>query len=240
MKPAFSLSFFIAAAAPFVADATAQGALKLDNYTFDKVISIPDFSFLVKFDQSYAYGENEDEFKTLCKLSYSVPKFLVAEVPVQEYGDKDNEDLATKFSVKKDDFPVYFLFNAANQDGLKYSGPVKADTLISWLRRNKIKMPSVGTIAEMDEVVRGFLKNDMGATYLDKVKQLASGDYSNDRKASMYVKIMEKIKEKGHAYVDTESKRVTKILSGKVAEEKKEEMQDKLKVLGVFAEKDEL
>merc|ERR1712232_1364128 len=122
------------------------GALKLDNYTFDKVLAIPDHTFLVKFDQSYAYGEKEDEFKILCKLAYAVPSFLIGEVPVQEYGDKDNDDLRERFKLSKDNFPAYFLFNAANKDGLKYTGNIIAADVAAWLRTQKVKMPAIGTI----------------------------------------------------------------------------------------------
>merc|ERR1719426_157938 len=110
-------------------DAIALGAIKLDNYTFDKVISSPDdaMQYLVKFDQSYAYGEKEDEFKALCRVAYSAKKFLVAEVPVQEYGDKENDDLRERFKLKKEDFPAYFLFNKDNKEGKRYTGAVKAD-----------------------------------------------------------------------------------------------------------------
>merc|ERR1719429_885269 len=80
---------------------TAQGALKLDNYTFDKVLGIPGHAFLVKFDNSYAYGEKEDEFKTLCKITYTVPNFMIAEVPIQEYGDKENDDLRERFKLRR-------------------------------------------------------------------------------------------------------------------------------------------
>merc|ERR1719353_296532 len=111
------------------AEGTALGAVKLDNYTFDKTLKIAlgaGTSFLVKFDQSYAYGEKEDEFKELCKLAYGVKNFLVGEVPVQEYGDKENSDLADKFGLKKENFPAYFLFSADKKEGLRYSGPAKA------------------------------------------------------------------------------------------------------------------
>merc|ERR1711972_1240851 len=136
---------------------TALGALKLDNYTFDQVTQIPGYSFLVKFDQSYAYGEKEDEFKLLCKTAYTANKFLVAEVPVQEYGDKENDDLRERFKLKKEDFPVYFLFNEKHPAGLRYAGNVEADAIALWLRKNQIKMPAIGTIAEMDELAKQFL-----------------------------------------------------------------------------------
>merc|ERR1712217_642356 len=105
-------------------------------------------SLLVKFDQSYAYGEKEDEFKALCKLAYAVPGFLIGEIPVQEYGDKENDDLRERFGLKKDDFPVYFLFKPGDSKGQKYTGDVKADLLAAWLRKQKIRMPAIGTIAE--------------------------------------------------------------------------------------------
>merc|ERR1719362_1235855 len=109
-----------------VVEATAGGALKADNYTFDKLLAIPDHNILYKFDQSYAYGDKEDEFKILCKLAFTVPKFFVAEVPVQEYGDKENDDLRERFKLKKEDFPAYFLFNEAHKEGLRFSGAIKA------------------------------------------------------------------------------------------------------------------
>jgi len=220
--------------------ATAQGALKLDNYTFDKTIAIPGHSFLVKFDTSYAYGEKEDEFKTLCKLAHTVPSFFVGEVPVQEYGDKDNDDLRERFELKKEDFPVYFLFNEANSKGLKYTGAVKADEIAVWLRRNQIKMPAIGTIEELDAIAKKFLKEGLAEEHIKAAEALVNSQYSTDRKAGMYVKIMQKIKEKGEAYVAGETARVQKILAGKVTPEKASEMSDKLRILAVFSSKEEL
>merc|ERR1712176_1267037 len=136
-------------------------------------LSLPGHSLLVKFDKSYAYGEKEDEFKTLCKLAYPVSSFLIAEVPVQEYGDKENDDLRERFGLKKDDFPVYFLFSAGNKDGTKYSGAIKADAIASWLRRNQVKMPAVGTIQELDDIVKKFFKGGMASEEIAAAKALA-------------------------------------------------------------------
>jgi len=221
-------------------ESTAPGALKLDNYTFDKVLSVPDHTFLVKFDKSYAYGEKEDEFKVLCKLAYAVPKFFIGEVPVQEYGDKENDDLRERFGLKKDDFPVYLLFNQVNEKGLKYSGDIKADDISGWLRRNQVRMPSIGTIEELDVLAKKFLVGGFSDDDIKAAQTLAEGQYSTDKKAGLYVKIMQKVKEKGEGYVASEIARVSKILEGKVTPEKKTEMGDRLKILGVFASKDEL
>eukprot|EP00438_Fugacium_kawagutii_P028270 Skav234028 [mRNA] locus=scaffold1723:71150:89114:+ [translate_table: standard] len=147
-------------------EGTAQGALKLDNYTFAKVIALPGWSFLVKFDQSYAYGEKEDEFKLLCKHAHPVPHFMMAEVPVQEYGDKENDDLRDQFKLTKEDFPAYFLINEAFPvPGQRYTGDVKAepwrDLLVTWLRRQKIPIPSLGTIDELDQLAEKFIREQL-------------------------------------------------------------------------------
>lgn len=222
-----------------VAEGTAPGAIKLDNYTFDKAMTLPGFSLLVKFDQSYAYGEKEDEFKLLCKLAYKVPSFFIAEVPVQEWGDKENDDLRERFSLKKDDFPVYLFFNEKNKDGLKYDGKVTAGDIAGWVRRQGIPMPAIGTIAEVDEIVRKFMK-DKSKGAIDEVKAIIDKDYKEDKKGPVYVKIMEKVTEKGDEYIATETKRVEKILAGKVVEAKAAELNDKLKILAIFSEKSEL
>jgi len=232
------LAAIAAALAPGVAG-TAQGAVKLDNYTFDKVLAIPGQTFLVKFDKSYPYGEKEDEFKELCKFGYSVPNFIIAEVPVQEYGDKDNDDLRERFGINKDDFPVYYLFSEANKDGLKYSGPIKTDDISVWLRRNKVRMPTIGTIEELDVLVKQFFKDGHNEETISAAKKTAE-QYSSDKKAPMYAKIMQKVKDKGESYIATESARVSKLMSGKLTPEKTAELSDKLKILNVFASKDEL
>eukprot|EP00746_Dinoflagellata_sp_MGD_P161484 gnl/MRDRNA2_/MRDRNA2_88654_c0_seq1.p1 gnl/MRDRNA2_/MRDRNA2_88654_c0~~gnl/MRDRNA2_/MRDRNA2_88654_c0_seq1.p1 ORF type:complete len:237 (+),score=72.94 gnl/MRDRNA2_/MRDRNA2_88654_c0_seq1:92-802(+) len=221
------------------AEGTAPGALKLDNYTFDKAMSLPGFSILVKFDQSYAYGEKEDEFKTLCKLAHKVPEFFIAEVPVQEWGDKENDDLRERFKLKKDDFPVYLFFNEKNKEGLKYDGSVKAGDIAAWIRRQGIKMPAIGTIAELDTIAKKFMK-DKGKDTISEAKALVEKEYKEDKKGPMYIKIMEKVTEKGDDYITTEIKRVEKLLAGKVVEEKAKELNDKLKILAIFGEKSEL
>jgi len=220
-------------------EGVVQGALKLDSLTFDKVLALPGHTFMVKIDQSYAYGDKEDEFKTLCKLSHSVPNFLVAEVPIQEYGDKENDDLRERFQLTKADFPAYFLFNEANKGGLRYTGAIKADEISAWLRKSQIKLSAIGTIGDLDDLAEQFMK-DKSPELILKASQLAESQYSTDRKAGMYIKIMQKVAEKGEAYVSGEMTRVSKILAGKVTAEKEDELRDKMKILRIFAAKDEL
>lgn len=254
------LHLAIAAIIPMGVHATAQGAVKLDNMTFDKMVSVPGLSFLVKFDKTYAYGEKEDAFKELCKTAFPVKDFLIGEVPVQEYGDKENEDVAERFKVNKDEFPAYFLFKGSVANPVKFEGfpnptakkpstwdddedgtweaPMikepTAENLIMWLRKYGIKMPSIGTVAELDELAAKFLKSGFKDADLEAAKALAEGEYKNDKKAPIYVKIMEKVKAKGVDYVQTELARVQKLLAGKITDEKKGELTEKVKILNVF------
>lgn len=235
-----AVSWF-AAALSNIAEAKANGALNLDNYTFHKVTRIPGWSVLVKFDHHHARGEKEADFREVCKQAYSVSNFLVGEVTVSKWGDsleKGNDRLVEQFRVKKKDFPAYFLFDEANSDGRRYSGSIQADQLVSWLRRNGVKIASFGTIKELDAVAKKFLKAGHTDEHLAQAQKLAEEQFSDDRKASIYVKIMQSIQEKGEAYVESEIKRVSKLAEGKIATEKKAELEEKLKVLTVFTEKD--
>lgn len=53
---------------------------------------------IVKFDVSYPYGDKHEEYVKMGSVYQSVDELLVAEVPVKDYGDKDNEDLAVRFN----------------------------------------------------------------------------------------------------------------------------------------------
>merc|ERR1712146_532692 len=126
-----------------------------------------------------------------------------------------------------------------SEDG-PWEAPMKTDvtldTLALWLRMNGMKMPAIGTIAELDELVKSFMTGGMKDADVDAAKKLAEGEHKNDKKAPIYVKIMEKVKAKGVDYISTELARVQKILTGKISSEKQAEMNDKVKILNVFAD----
>ena len=65
---------------------------------------------IVKFDVAYPYGPKQDAYTKMAEAARSLPDILVAEVGVKDYGDKDNSDLAERFNIPKDKFPVVKLF----------------------------------------------------------------------------------------------------------------------------------
>lgn len=239
----------------------ALGGVKLDNMTFDKMLSVPGLTLLAKIDKAYPYGDKEETFKELCKLSYRVKDFLIGEIPVQEYGDKENEDLQKRFDVKTDDFPVYFLFkNGAAEPPIRFQGfpdpnakkpatwdddedgpwepPFRTDVtpenFVTWLRMQGVKMPYGGTIFDLDQVAQRFMKTGFKDEDLTEAKKMAEDEYKHDPKASVYIKIMQKIKEKGAEYVEKEMARVKKLMAGKLTPAKLSELEGKVSILRVF------
>ncbi len=86
-----------------------KGCTPLDTLSFDKLLSKFKVS-LIKFDVAYPYGDKHEEFAKFSASAAQTRDLLVGEVGIKDYGDKDNADLAERFGVAKDDYPVVILF----------------------------------------------------------------------------------------------------------------------------------
>lgn len=75
---------------------------------------------MVKIDVAYPYGEKHDQFTKLSESLASNPDILVGAVGVKDYGDKENTDLAERFNVKKEQYPVLLLFKEGNTQPIRY------------------------------------------------------------------------------------------------------------------------
>lgn len=101
-------------------------------------------------------------------------------------------------------------------------------------------------IKEFDEMAKEFwlAPTDRRQEILTKASGIASGYTDEDKKsrAQIYIKTMEKIVEKGELFVDLEIQRVEKLSTGKVSENKKNQLKDRLSILQSFQlrKKDEL
>ena len=82
----------------------------MDSLTFEKIVTSHEY-VLVKFDTAYPFGDLHDEWKEMAQYAARNPSLIAAEVNINEYGDRENQDLAFKFDVSKEDYPVYKLFN---------------------------------------------------------------------------------------------------------------------------------
>ena len=103
-------------------------------------------------------------------------------------------------------------------------------------------------IEEFDQLVKDFYKAGADETKRAKILQQArdaaakrSEDKEKER-ADIYVKYIEKIVEKGDAFIDGELLRVEKLSASKVSDKKKEQLRDRASILTSFQlrQKDEL
>ncbi|XP_059490427.1 endoplasmic reticulum resident protein 29 [Neocloeon triangulifer] len=222
----------------------AKGSVSLDTYTFDKLIS-KFKATLVKFDIAYPYGTKHDEFAKVAEASHLLPDLLVADVGVKDYGDNDNSDLAKKYDVKKENYPVVKLFVQGKAEPIDFtSKDFTAEELKKFIRSNSgvyIGLP--GCLESFDALATEFVTSDVAKrkTILRKAEDLwdtATGK-SEQKAAEMYVKTMRKVIEKGDEFVTNELKRVQNLMQGKVSNDKKQDMSYRLNILQSF-QKDEL
>lgn len=237
-----SIIFFVSLIA-FSEGINCKGCVPLDSYTFDKIISKFKAS-VIKFDVAYPYGPKHDEFAKVSEAAFTLPDLLVGEVGVKDYGDQENSDLAQRYKVSKEDFPVVKLFVEGKVEPYTFTPDspedFNADNIKKFIRSTSgIYIGLPGCLEKFDRLVASFIdETDEKAQrkLLREAEDLwdkAKGK-SEQRAAETYVKLMRKVLEKGKTFVDGELKRVEGIIKGKVSKEKKEEMQNRINILQSF------
>lgn len=197
---------------------------------------------LVKFDAAYPYGPKQEEYEKLCEASSNIDNLLVVEIAVKDYGEKENADLAQKYGVKKDDYPVLKLFVKGQKEpiNLGKEEDYTADNLKKFIRsKSGVYIGCTGCIKAFDDIVIKFTNENS----VEKKKKLlrdaedlwdkAKGNLEQ-KSAEVYVKIMRKLLEKGDEFLLNESTRIDNLLKGKISKEKKEEMQQRISILQIF------
>lgn len=166
----------------------------------------------------------------------------MVEIAVKDYGEKENSDLAQKYGVKKDDYPVLKLFVKGQKEPINFGKEedYTADNLKKFIRsKSGVYIGCTGCIKAFDDIVIKFTKENS----VEKKKKLlrdaedlwdkAKGNLEQ-KSAEVYVKIMRKLLEKGDEFLLNESTRIDNLLKGKISKEKKEEMQQRISILQVF------
>lgn len=225
----------------------------MDEATFDKIVDKFRAS-LVKFDVAFPYGDKQDQFAKVAESVADVPDLLAAEVGIKDYGDKDNEGLAKRFNAVKDDFPVVILFVKDGEGNKKEYRFGKSDdfteeNLKSFIKQKSgIYLPLPGCLEEFDELaarlVAASSAGEKGKVVADAEKALLAANATDKPKADMYVKIMRKMAKEGAGVPEAEMARIKKVIEGgKVSDDKKKSMRQRLNVLRAFTQtqpKDEL
>jgi len=98
-----------------------------------------------------------------------------------------------------------------------------------------VEQPPQRRSSEIKQLVSTFLRKGLATEHIEAVRQQAEAE-NGAAAANWYAKIMHKINQQGETYVEAETERVRTILQGKVTQEKRADLEVKLKVLGVFSE----
>ncbi|KAK7087293.1 endoplasmic reticulum resident protein 29-like [Littorina saxatilis] len=216
-----------------------KGSVNLNSGVFDKIVD-KHKAVLVKFDETYPYGDKQDVFKKVAEASVSQPELLVAEVQIADYGDKDNADLAERFVVKKEDFPVYKMFLKGKKEPIPFTGDGKnADKIKKFIMETTglwLGLPAC--LEEFDKLVTTFFKAavDKREAILRKAEEAAKAlsNEADKESAEVYVKTMRRVIDKGDKFIQTETERVEKLRDGKVSDKKKEQLGKRLNILTSF------
>ncbi|XP_032527036.1 protein windbeutel [Danaus plexippus] len=215
------------------------GLVELDEVSFNKLV--PKFdATVVKFDVAYPYGDKHDTYVALSKESKDVDNLLFAQVGVKDYGEKDNEAFAKKYGADKNNFPVVKLFLKDKSKPITFddSEEFTIDRLRQFVREQSgIYLSLPGCIRSLDLLAIKFKNSDTDkrksiAKETEKVLENLSKEVAGNGK--IYKTIMEKILEKGDDFIQTEITRVNKLLAGKISNEKKNELSQRINILKSF------
>lgn len=227
-------------ATPYAYQSTApSGSVELDELSFNKITGKFKAS-LIKFDVAYPYGDKHDAFVALAKDAKDVDDLLVAEVGVKDYGEKDNEALARKYGATKENFPVVKLFVKGKGEPITFDDKIgfTSDELRRFVRENTgLYLSLPGCVKELDVLAIKFMKSKKD----DRKKILKEFDDIQKKlpakvmtSGKIYKTILERILDKGDEFVTTEYERVNKLLSGKITNEKKKELENRINILQTF------
>jgi len=196
----------------------------------------------VKFDAAYPYGPKQEEYEKVCEASANIDDLLVIEIPVKDYGEKENSDLAKQFGAEKDDFPVVKLFVQGKKEPISFgkNEEYTADNLKKFIRsKSGVYIGCTGCIQAFDELAVKFHeeKSIEGKKKIlleaESLWDKAKGNQEH-KAAEIYVKIMRRLVEKGDEFLGSETSRVENLLKGKVSKEKKDELQQRINILQGF------
>lgn len=100
-------------------------------------------------------------------------------------------------------------------------------------------------LPQFDELAEKFMAaetKEQMENILSEAKELSNSmsEESEKKSADVYIKMMQKVIERGTGFIASERERVKNIKEGKITTAKKEEMQGRLNILHSFKLRDEL
>ncbi|XP_018321670.1 endoplasmic reticulum resident protein 29-like [Agrilus planipennis] len=227
---------------------SCKGCVNVDQWSWEKIV--PKFrAALVKFDVAFPYGDRHDTFTKLAEEFADNKDIIIVQVGVKDYGDKENKELAEKHGImSKDDLPTVQLFIQNQTTPIDLPLSKNKEWSLSKLRNfvrvnTDIYVGLPGCLEKFDKLANKFIASSNKEEQMKKAELLAKNLKEKEKSsAKTYLLFMKKIIEQGAKFVEQEASRLGKILKdGKVKEQKKEELSQKINILQSFEnKKDEL
>lgn len=233
--------------AGFAATEDCKGCVSLDTFSFDKVV--PKFkAAVVKFDVAFPYGEKHEQYAKVAAATKDAHDLLVAEVRVQDYGNKDNADLAARYEIKNEAFPAVLLFLQGKSEPIPFVAEKPSDFTADNIKRfikskSGVYLGLPGCVEQLDRLAEEFRSSGPKEKQeiLNKARVFEETLPEPQRAAAkVYVKTMERIIDRGDVFVQTEQTRIEGLLKGKLSTDKKRTMEEKRNILHSFIYRDEL
>ncbi|KAJ3445926.1 protein disulfide-isomerase c17h9.14c [Anaeramoeba flamelloides] len=180
------------------------------------------------------YGEAADAF-------VNEPNVVLAEVEC----DTDGKDLCGKFSISG--YPTMIFFGRNDKESKeKYSGGREVADLVNFMNEKAGTFrlpdgsldPAAGRNEELDKLAQRFVKETEERDNILEETEKKNEELENE--FVWYAKVMRMMIKKGDDYLETEPKRLEKMInSGNLSKKKIDQFKGKLLVIQAFSEKAE-
>jgi protein disulfide-isomerase A6 len=227
-----------------------KGILLLDAITFPKLVPSKTHYVVVQVTNKHTIGDYGTDSIRADYMSFAQfaqdkgesQDILFAQVIVN---GAENQHLAKRIGVKDGfRFPSLFIFPIGSSEAVQYpeKKPYHPHDLTRFLSQHTNFYYHIpGTSKTFDQLSKEFIKTFDSlerAVLLTKAKEELSKitDVGDKEDMTYYVKIMEKVMEKGDAVIQSEIDRITKIIdNSKLSKEQRNGLKSHLSVLKQFA-----
>lgn len=151
-----------------------RGCIELDELTFDKLVKRFPFT-LAKFDIAFPYGDKHESFAQFATeiAENNVNDLLIAVIGIKDYGEKDNEALGKRFSVRTT-YPDIKLFrndSLATWTNYPDQREISIENLKQFVREHStVYIGLNGCIREFDDIVEKFV-NEPKLSFVEDIEE---------------------------------------------------------------------
>jgi len=203
----------------------ATPTLEIDSYTLDKLIGGNNHLFVQFVERPWGKIKDWDDGYNEWK---AVPGVIVATITAK---DEENHGLAERFGITQ--YPTFIFFPKGESSKYElYAQPEDAEEAFEFL---KTKLSP--ELDQLHEIATQFLKSDSRKELLTKAEAIAAKVVEENFKntADLYVKLLQKVDEKGTEFVSKELDRLHGLLSNaKIVEKQKRDFRKRSGILKAF------